>query len=63
MKGSAGRRKADKVTQPPVLTVAQTATLFGTTEKVIRKAIKAGELEVFRLGRTTYVLREPLEHA
>jgi hypothetical protein len=47
--------------QSPVLTIAETALLFRTSVKSIRKAARSGELEVIKLGRTTYVLREPLE--
>lgn len=45
----------------PVLTIEETAALFRTTVKIVRTAIQKGELETFKLGRTTYVLREPLE--
>jgi len=45
----------------PVLTIEETAALFRTTVKTVRNAVRNGELETFKLGRTTYILREPLE--
>jgi len=44
-----------------VLTIAETAAVFGASIKMIRRAIRAGELETVKIGRTTFVLREPLE--
>ena len=45
----------------PVLTIEETAAIFGASIKMIRRAIKDGELETVKIGRTTFVLREPLE--
>lgn len=45
----------------PVLTIAETAALFGTTQRKTRRAIRDGQFEVIKVGRTTFVLREPLE--
>jgi excisionase family DNA binding protein len=53
--------KGSKTAASPVLTIEETAALFRTSVKTIRKAIRAGELDTFKLGRTTFVLREPLE--
>lgn len=43
------------------VTLEQTARIIGTTVKVIRGAIRSGELEAIQLGRRLYILREPLE--
>jgi excisionase family DNA binding protein len=45
----------------PVLTIEETAAVFGASVKMIRRAIRDGELETVKMGRTTFVLREPLE--
>jgi excisionase family DNA binding protein len=44
-----------------VLTIAETAAIIGTSVRVIRKAIRDGEIESLKVGRTVYVLRAPLE--
>lgn len=45
----------------PVLTIAETAAVFGASIKMIRRAIRDGEIATIKIGRTTFVLREPLE--
>jgi hypothetical protein len=46
---------------PAVLTIEETAALFGSSLKVVRNAIREGSIESIKLGRTTFVLRGPLE--
>ena len=46
---------------PAVLTIEETAALFGSSSKVVRNAIREGSIESIKLGRTTFVLRGPLE--
>lgn len=59
----ASRSTAKHQTLPasPVLTIEEVAALLRTTDKTVRKAARDGELASFKLGRITYILREPLE--
>jgi hypothetical protein len=59
--GPVGLVEARNALSRPVLTIAETAAVFGASIKMIRRAIRAGELETVKIGRTTFVLREPLE--
>jgi excisionase family DNA binding protein len=44
-----------------VLTIQETAELFGVSAKVVRKSIRDGDFAVIKVGRKTFVLRDPLE--
>jgi excisionase family DNA binding protein len=44
-----------------VLTLEETATLLGTSVKVVRKAVQAGTIRSIKIGRKTLVLRVALE--
>jgi hypothetical protein len=46
---------------PALLTLSETATVLRTTVKVIRSEIRDGNLETIKVGRSTYVLKAPLE--
>lgn len=59
--GPLGLGEAHSALSRPVLTIAETAAVFGASIKMIRRAIRDGEIETVKIGRTTFVLREPLE--
>jgi len=64
MKDRQASRSASKgqtLPASPVLTIEEVAALLRTTNKTVRKAARDGELASFKLGRITYILREPLE--
>jgi excisionase family DNA binding protein len=44
-----------------VLTLQETAELFGLSVKVVRQSIRDGDIAAIKVGRKTFVLRDPLE--
>ena len=54
-------RKASRPLQPSeYISVAQAAALLSVSEKLIRKLIKNGEIQEYRVGRLVRMKREEL---
>lgn len=57
-------RKGHDQNPVALLTIKQVAALDGTSEKTVRRAIAAGQLEVIRIGPTGRLMRvHPAAHA
>lgn len=47
---------------PEVLTIPKVADFLGVCERTVRREVKAGRLECFRVGRVVRFTREQLEN-
>jgi excisionase family DNA binding protein len=50
----------DKDYRPP-LSLSETARALSTTEQVVRRALRTGELKGFKVGREWRITREAIE--
>jgi excisionase family DNA binding protein len=54
------RRRSGPATLPRLLTVPQAAEALSVCERTIWRWIEAGELEIYRLGRTVRIAEDEL---